>query len=339
MTAPAGSGRVGAAVGAAVLVIAGVFAGRVTAPPPATARELPATFANVAARANPSVVHVAIRQEDGARRSSRDDGVGGGFVVRPGGYVVTSRHVLAGAREILVTAPGSGPHVAELVGADDATDTALLRVAALSDRLPLPMGDPRALRAGDLVLAAGSPFALPNSWSLGLVSGVGRSGLGVNPRGFESFIQTDAAANLGSSGGPLLDADGRVVGVMTAILSRGGTHQGVSLATPIDVVLGAVARLLGERGPGSRAEPPQLGLSVRPLVGAGLVVTRIDPGSPAERAGLRPGDVLTHAGSTPLSDAADLQREAWQLPPGGSLVLSYVRNAQRARAVLTPSPR
>ncbi|MGE0191660.1 MAG: S1C family serine protease [Planctomycetota bacterium] len=335
----ASSGKVGSAAGAAVLVVAGVLAGRATAPPPATARELPATFADVVARANPSVVHVAIRHDDGVRRASRDDGVGGGFVVRAGGYVVTSRHVLAGAREIFVTAPGSGPHVAQLVGVDDATDTALLRVPQLADRLPLPPADLRGLRIGDVVLAAGSPFALPNSWSLGLVSGLGRSGLGVNPRGYESFIQTDAAANLGSSGGPLLDADGRVVGVMTAILSRGGTHQGVSLATPIDAVFSAVARLLGERGPGRRDGPAPLGLSVRPLAGQGLVVTRIDVGGAAERAGLRPGDVLTHVGSTPLTEAATLQEQAWQLPPGGSLVLSYLRDNRRDRVVLIPSPR
>lgn len=305
---------------------------RVPAPPPATARALEGGFADLVARANPSVVHVAIRQQDGARGASRDDGVGGGFVVAGGGIVVTSRHVVSGARGVIVQAPGTGPLEARLLGVDDATDVAVLSVPALADRVPLPRADPRGLRVGDIVLAAGSPFALPNSWSLGLVSGLGRSGVGVNPRGYESFIQTDAAANLGSSGGPLLDTSGRVVGVMTAILSRTSAHQGVSLAMPIDVVMDAVGRITGTGRAGTR---PTLGLSLRPAPG-GLVVTRVESGGAAERQGLLPGDFLQEAGGVRLGTAADLQAALWDVPQGGSLVLTLVRGGRTVVLHLLP---
>lgn len=315
-------------------LLLGVALARVGLPPPApaTARGLEGGFADIVARADPSVVHVAIRQQDGTRNASRDDGVGGGFIAARGGIVITSRHVVSGARGVVVVAPGSGPLEARLLGVDDATDVAVLHVPALADRVPLPLGDPRALRVGDIVLAAGSPFALPNSWSLGLVSGLGRSGIGVNPRGYESFIQTDAAANLGSSGGPLLDEGGRVVGVMTAILSRSGAHQGVSLAVPIDVVMQAMARLTGASGAGPR---PTLGLSLRPAAG-GLLVTRLEARGAAARQGLQPGDLLREAGGLRLGTAADLQRALWDLPAGTPLALTVVRAGRTLVLHLTP---
>ncbi len=311
----------------------GALVGRAFAPAPAGARSLPGSFADVVEATNPSVVHVAIRHDDGARRTSRDDGVGGGFIVDSSGLLVTSRHVVSGARQVLVTAPGSGPHVARIVGVDEATDIAVLHVPALVDRPPLPIGDPRALRVGEVVLLAGSPFALPNSWSLGIVSGLGRSGLGVSPRAFEDFIQTDAAANLGSSGGPLLSSDGRVIGVISAILSRGGAHQGVTLATPIDAVLAAVARIAGRSSDRPARAALALGLSVRPQSG-GLIVTRVEDGGAAARGGLRPGDVLTRAGDRPLTTAADLHRATWDVPEGGALSITFLRAGRVERTSL-----
>ena len=232
----------------------------------------------------------------------------------------------------MVGAPGLALAPARLLGTDDATDIAVLEVPTLAGRAPLPIGRPAALRVGDLVLAAGSPFALPNSWSLGLVSGLGRSGVGVNPRGYEAFIQTDAAANLGSSGGPLLDTDGRVVGVMSAILSRSGAHQGVSLAVPIDVVLDAVHRITGTGGASAR---PSLGASLRPVAG-GLLVTRLEPGGAGARQGLALGDVLREADGVPLATAADLQRVLWALPEGGTLRLVVVRAGSLVQLTVRP---
>ena len=305
--------------------------GRAQGPGQAQARGPEQGFASIVARANPSVVRIAIRQAGGARRASRDDGVGGGFIVGAGGLVATSRHVLGGARDVIVTAPGAPAVRAHVLGSDPQTDVALLRVSALADRPPLVPAPPDALQVGDWLLACGAPFSLANSWSLGIVSGLNRSGVGVNPRGYESFIQTDAAANLGSSGGPVLDASGRVVGMMTAILSRSGTHQGVGLVTPLHAVLQSVARL---GGGAVTPAPLSLGLHVRPAPG-GLLVTRLDAGSAAQQGGLRTGDLLTALDGQPLTQAAAIQRRLWS-GRTDPLRFDLVRNGQRGTLAVHP---
>ncbi len=290
----------------------------------------PPDFAEVIARVDRSVVRVSVRSSTASKKRSRDDGVGAGFVVDPAGLILTSRHVVSGAQRIIVTVPGQGPVDATLVGQDAATDTALLRVAARGLQA-LPVGRPRALRIGQWVIAGGSPYNMPNSWSVGIVSGLGRSNVGVGPRSISDFIQTDAAANLGNSGGPLLDGDGRVVGVMTAILSRTGGHQGVALAVPIDVAMQAVARMRG--GPRAPARPT-MGVRVRALqtVGdrpAGLIVTGFDPGSSAASSGVQVRDVLLRADGVVLQRAADLQRVVWARKRGDLVRLIVQRGSRR----------
>jgi S1-C subfamily serine protease len=210
---------------------------------------------------------------------------------------------------------------------------ALLRIAATGLH-PAPLGDARTLRVGDWVLAAGSPYRLPHSWSAGIVGGLHRGQVGVGLGGHEDFIQTDAAANVGNSGGPLVDASGRVVGMMTAILSRTGVHQGISLAVPIEVVVESAARI---RGGG--AERGTIGVVVRDaeVRGArrpGLEVTRFHPGSPAPGAGLRPGDVILAVNGTLVHTPADLQRAVWSVPRGGAVVLDVERSGARLRVTV-----
>jgi S1-C subfamily serine protease len=294
-----------------------------------TAAGGPPDFADVIARANPSVVRVSTRTSREARTGSRDDGVGGGFVVRADGLILTSRHVVAGAQRVIVTIPDRGTVDAQVAATDEATDVALLRVP-VRGLTPLPFGDPSTLRVGAWVLAGGAPYALENSWSIGIVSGLHRSRVGVGRASYQDFIQTDAAANLGNSGGPLLDGNGRAVGLMTAILSRTGGHQGVGLAVPMDAVRSALARLLGGRAPAR----PRLGVRVREVavrgdVGGGLVVTGFDPGSPAPRAGLQAGDVILAAAGAVVLRPADLQRLVWGRKAGDLLVLLVRRGTRR----------
>ncbi len=309
--------------------LAGWFAGE-RQPPSVSAAGGPPDFVSVVQRVDPSVVHITVRSSTASRDRSRDDGVGAGFVIDATGLILTSRHVVSGAQRIIVSAPGRAPIDAKVVGQDEATDTALLRVAWQGLK-PLPTGDPRRLQRGQWVLAVGSPYSLGNSWSAGIVSGLGRTNVGVGPRTLRDFIQTDAAANLGNSGGPLLDADGRVVGVMTAILSRTGGHQGVALAVPIDAVMQALARMRG----GVRAPArPSLGVRVRALpsvgdVQSGLLVTGFDPGSSAQEAGLRARDVLLAADGVTLRQTADLQRAVWARARGDRLRLSVQRGTRR----------
>lgn len=307
--------------------IAGACVTTALSPAPVGATAGPADFSGVIARVDRGVVHVTTVLRSGTRPRSRDDNVGSGFVVDANGLIVTNRHVVNGASRIRVTVPGHQPVDAQVVRVDDATDLALLRVP-LQGLTPLTFGDSRRLRLGQWVLAAGSPYQLSHSWSVGIVSGLGRRGVGVNPRGYEDYIQTDAAANLGNSGGPLFDTDGRVVGVVTAILSRATGHQGITLAVPAEIVQQTIARMRGGNAPAR----PSLGVRVREVqVGneAGLRITRFDPGSAAQRAGMREGDVIVAVGSTRVGRAAELQRAVWATPAGINVSLTFLRGGRR----------
>ena len=299
---------------------------------PGVGAALPEGFAEVIARCDPGVAHVTTVLEGGREPGSRDDAVGAGFVFDRAGLVLASRHSLEGARKVYVTLEGRGTFEAQVLGTDDVTDAAVLRIP-VGDLLPLPVGDPRALRKGEWVLAAGSPFHLPRSWSAGIVSGLSRSGVGVSLKGYEDFIQTDAAANVGNSGGPLLNARGEVVGMMTAILSRTGRSEGVSLAVPIDVVLPA-ARAIARGEPIRRAS---LAVVVREtdVRGAGLPgleITRFLPGSAAPDAGLRVGDVILEVDGVPTARVPDLQRAVWRREPGAFVSVVFARADQRFQA-------
>ncbi len=290
-------------------------------PAPASAAG-PGDFSDVIETAGPSIVHVTNRLKRGAMPKSRDDAVGAGFLVSADGLIVTSRHVLSGADVVVVGVPGRGVHRAEVLGVDDATDIALLRVPVRGCR-PLPVGRPASLRLGQWVLAAGSPYRLAHSWSAGIVSGLHRKGIGVNPRGYESYIQTDAAAHLGNSGGPLLDMSGSVVGVVTATFSGKGGYQGITLAIPIDVVMQTVRRMQGGGG-----TPPTLGLRGRDVTiagRAGLQITGFDPGSPAARAGLAVGDLIVAFEGKPIGSAAELRRAVGMLERGARVTIRYRR--------------
>jgi serine protease Do len=300
----------------------------------------PPDFADVCARTAPGVVGVLNYLErprdvpDPGDASNRNENVGSGFVWTADGWIVTNYHVTSGARTTLVEIAGRGWVEAQVRGADKTVDVALLKVDVQGRPLtPLPIGDPRALRVGQWVLAAGTPNRLPRSFSVGIVSGLERSDTGANPSGYEDFIQSDAAINLGGSGGPLLDAAGRVVGLNTAILSRTGGFQGVSLSVPIDVVL-ETARMLRA---GGEAVRPTIGVRVRaadPLLsmrlpgGAGLVVTDFMDESSAKRAGIQRGDAILSIDGVPTPTRGSLQHTVWSRLRGTTVTLRVARGAQ-----------
>jgi serine protease Do len=301
-------------------------------------------FADMVARAEPAIVYIHTylsRARDVPASDDRgplDEFLGSGFVWQPDGWILTNRHVVDGAREILCHLEGRGWFPAAVRGVDTVADVALLKIEAAG--LPtLPLGNPRALRKGQWVVAAGSPYRLPRSFTAGIVSGLERSDV-VNPTGYEDYIQTDAAINLGNSGGPLLDASGRVVGLNTAILSRSGGNQGIGFAVPIDVV-GASAEQLRSRGAVSRAT---LGAVVRPLTpregvsvpgGMGLVVTRFADESPARRAGIREGDVILRANGVPTPSRGVLLRTVW-FGNGQPMIVEVWRGGQLVPLPVTP---
>jgi serine protease Do len=315
-----------------LVFVLGWWIGRSGPPRSALAEPLPA-LADVIARADPSVVHVSVQTHGRTPAASRDDGIGSGFVFSAEGLVLTSRHVVAGARAVFVDVLGHGTVPAEVVGHDDAVDLTVLRVP-LRGLVPLALGDSRTLRVGDPVVAAGSPFRLSHSWSAGIVSGLHRRQVAVDPRAYEDFIQTDAAANLGSSGGPLLDASGRVVGVLTQILTRAGGFQGITLATPVEAVVEAARRILGSGEPAR----PSLGVVVReagsPGAG-GLEITRFHPGSPAAAAGLLVGDLVVGVDGAPVRTTAEFQRAIWGRAAGTSVRVGVRRGTQALEVAVT----
>ncbi|HET8818638.1 MAG TPA: DegQ family serine endoprotease [Xanthomonadaceae bacterium] len=256
---------------------------------------------------------------------------GSGFIVSEDGYVLTNHHVVDGASDIVVQLSDRREYTAELVGSDPPSDVALLKIDA--EGLPaLRVGDSGALRPGQWVVAIGSPFGLDHSVTAGIVSAVGRSNPYANQQ-YVPFIQTDVAINRGNSGGPLLDTRGQVVGINSQIFSNSGGYMGVSFAIPIDMVMNVVAQLK-DTGTVSRG---QIGVSLQEIDqamvrewnlpdGRGALVTRVFPGTPADQAGLRPGDVIRSFNGTRVDASSDLPPLVGTLPPGTEVTLSLLRD-------------
>jgi serine protease Do len=257
--------------------------------------------------------------------------MGTGFVISPDGYVLTNRHVVAGADEVTVRLSDRREFKAKVVGSDEQSDVALLKIAATG--LPtLRLGDSNQLRPGQWVVAIGSPFGLDHSVTAGIVSAVGRSNPYADQR-YVPFIQTDVAINRGNSGGPLLNTRGEVVGINSQIFSNSGGYMGVSFAIPIDVAMSAVKQLKTS-GHVSRG---QIGVNVQQIGtddarGLGLPDTRgalivnVAPGSAAEKAGLEPGDVIRSFNGTTINDSSELPPLVGALSPGTRARLTVLRN-------------
>ena len=266
----------------------------------------------------------------------RGSSVGSGVIVDAGkGYIITNHHVIEHADEITVTTRDGRKLSATLVGSDAASDIAIIRVPA--ERLAaIPLGVSAKLRVGDFVVAIGSPFGLSQTVTSGIVSALGRSGLGIE--GYEDFIQTDASINPGNSGGALVDLRGHLIGINTAIFSRGGGSVGIGFAIPIDMVKELMAQLI-EHGNIRRG---LLGVTMQdltpPLADAfgiagkrGAVVVQVLPGSAAAEAGLREDDIIVQLNDTPVADSADLRNAVGLLRPGAEARLRFYRDGKTTR--------
>jgi len=261
-------------------------------------------------------------------------GLGSGVIVSPDGYVLTANHVVSGADEIMV---GLGTELrkykAKKVGTDPGTDVALLKI----DEKNLPaiaFADSEKARAGDIVLAIGNPFGLRQTVTMGIISAVGRGGMGIVD--YENFIQTDAAINMGNSGGALVDTQGRLLGINTAIFSRSGGNQGVGFAIPANLARD-VMQSLRERG---RVVRGYIGASVQTLTPelaeamklkgqpTGALVGEVVPKSPSEKAGMKTGDVITAVNGKKISDARELRLMIGSMAPGTKVQIEVNREGQ-----------
>ena len=313
-----------------------------------------ALFRMATAAVAPAVVHVQTRRQrregavpgmplGGGQRFGRgfeSMGLGSGVIIdKDNGYVVTNYHVVKDADQIVVRLSHGSDIPARIVGVDPKTDLAVLKINA-ELKVAAAWGDSDKLDIGDWVLAIGSPFAIDRTVTAGIVSATERDDLRINE--YESFIQTDAAINPGNSGGPLIDLSGKVVGINAAIISQTGAYEGIGLAIPANMARRVVESLIKE----GKVVRGYLGVRIQSLTPAlakefhlpeprGALVTEIQPGSPAERAGLQVGDVIVKLGDHEVRDHASLRNETAGLRVGLTTPVSFYREGKIRTADVT----
>jgi serine protease Do len=269
----------------------------------------------------------------------RGSGQGSGVIVTPDGYVLTNNHVVDGAKELTVTLPDKREFKGTIVGTDPKTDLAVVRIDG-KDLPYVPWGDSSKLRVGEYVLAVGNPFGLNSTVTLGIVSALGRGKMGITQ--YEDFIQTDAAINPGNSGGALVNTKGELVGINTAIFSRTGGYQGVGFAVPTSmgkpvyeslVKTGKVTR--GYLGVNIQDVTQDLAKSFKLKESRGALVSEVKEDGPAERGGLKPGDVIVGYQGSPVTDGVSLQRLVTKTPVGTKAAVAIVRDGHEKELTVT----
>ena len=347
------SGGVALVTGAPCSVLAG-------APIPEAGGAPMQTIAPVVSRVTPGVVGISVRgrvREDNPlfqdplfRRffnlqqgpiERETQATGSGVIVDAReGYVLTNAHVVENATSIEVTTKDNRQFKARLVGRDPGTDIAVLQISG-SDLTAVPMGESIRLQVGDFVLAIGNPFGLGQTVTSGIVSALGRS-LGIEGNeGYEDFIQTDASINPGNSGGPLVDLQGRIIGINTAIVAPSGGNVGIGFAVPINMARLVMYQLIS----GGEIKHGHIGVAIQDLTPdiaqalgtsrtQGAVIAKVMPGSPAERAGLRSSDLVIAVNGTPIHNGAELKSRVGLSKVGDSVDLTILRGgAERTVAV------
>lgn len=328
----------------------------------APAGQDPAQFSYraAAARAMPAVVNIYTTQEFrqprhpfmddplfrrffGEQPQERQFSLGSGVIVSPHGYILTNNHVIETATEIEVALADGRKAVATVVGTDPETDLAIIKIN-LPDLPAITLGHLDEVKVGDVVLAIGNPFGVGQTVTMGIISALGRNQLGINT--FENFIQTDAAINPGNSGGALIDSHGNLLGINTAIYSRSGGSLGIGFAIPVTTVktvmdsiirTGQVVR--GWIGVEPQDITPELAESFGIAQKSGAIVAGVLRGGPADRAGIRPGDILIAVDDKPVTDTVGLLNLIAQLKPGNKAALTMVRAGKQSSVEVTVGTR
>ncbi|MGD9878426.1 DegQ family serine endoprotease, partial [Desulfococcus sp.] len=266
----------------------------------------------------------------------KQQSLGSGFIIDTEGYIVTNNHVVDGADEIKVRLSNEKEFDAEVIGRDPNTDLALIRIAPNKDLVALETGDSDSLRVGDWVLAIGSPFGLEQTVTAGIVSAKGRV-IGAGP--YDDFIQTDASINPGNSGGPLLDMNGRVVGINTAIIASG---QGIGFAIPVNMAMNIVGQLK-KSGEVTRG---WLGVGIQDLTDelkeyykidqeSGVLISQIYEGDPADKGGIKVGDVVIAVDGNPVKSSRELSAQIANLPVGKKTSITLIREGKEKTVEVT----
>lgn len=309
------------------------------------------SFSEAAKKAVPSVVNISATRQVRRRNPLLDDpafqrffgerfnlppetqlSLGSGVIVSREGYILTNEHVVEGVSDIQVTLSDGRTVAGKIVGSDPDTDLAVVRVAA-TGLTPITFGSSETAKVGDIVLAIGDPFSVGQTVTMGIISAVGREIGSANP--FGSFIQTDAAINPGNSGGALVDSNGNLIGVNTLIFSRSGGYQGIGFAIPVSLAKKVMEQII-ETGAVTRG---WFGVEVAPVSGElaeslglkdtrGAIVGAIERGSPAEKSGMKLGDVIVAVNGKPTPDVTTALNAIAEVPPGKTVPVKLVRRNQ-----------
>jgi len=268
-------------------------------------------------------------QEGGPSRDFKQQSLGSGFVVDQAGYIVTNNHVIESADQIIVKLADGKEYDAKLVGRDAKTDLALIKIEASGGLTALEMGDSDTLEVGKWVVAIGSPFGLEQTVTAGIVSAKGRT-IGAGP--YDDFIQTDASINPGNSGGPLINMEGKVVGINTAIIANG---QGIGFAIPVNLAKGIIEQLKnggavkrGWLGVGIQDISPELAEYYGLKDTKGVLVTHVYEGDPADKGGIKTGDIITAINEKAVSSSRELSRIIAEAGTGKRVAISLIRNGE-----------
>jgi serine protease Do len=330
-------------------------------------------FVNVVKKAKPAVVHIKVektttknyhnnqrkdemfnhpffeqffgpqfrqQQKQPRQREYKQRGQGSGFIISKDGFILTNNHVVEDADSIKVILSDKREFEARVVGTDPQTDVALLKIEDPSNLPVLPLGDSSELEVAEWVIAIGNPFGLSQTVTVGVVSATGRNSVGINE--YENFIQTDAAINPGNSGGPLINGRGEVVGINTALFSRTGGYMGIGFAIPINMAK-LIENQLQEQGKVTRG---WLGVVIQDVdkdlaesfglkQAGGILVSAVQPGSPASAAGLKQGDIIFKLNDNVLEDVSDLRNQVALQRPGSKTLLHIVRDGRKKKILVT----
>jgi Do/DeqQ family serine protease len=346
----------------AAATLAAMFAGpaafaALPTPPPADAAPMP-SLAPMVKRVSPAVVNVAtrgtIKEKPGQRNPLLDDpffrrffdvppdakprerqfqSAGSGVIVdAKNGYIITNHHVVENASEITVTLLDNRSFSAKVIGSDEGADIAVLQ-AKQPNLVAMAMGDSSHLEVGDYVVAIGNPFGLQNTVTAGIVSALGRSG--INPEGYEDFIQTDASINPGNSGGPLVNLRGELVGINSAILSGSGGNIGIGFAIPVNMAKGVMDQLIrygqvkrGVLGVNIYNVTPDIAKEFGLTDSSGALVAGVAQGSAAEHAGIKTGDIITSINGVAMRDAGELRNTIGMLRVGDKVEIGLLRDGK-----------
>jgi serine protease Do len=364
------SGRVGATKG---FGFSGTTATALTVPDPIPAST---SFAGIVNKVEPAVVNIATTQVLDRKQSSRkrraqpyeqDDpmqdffdrffdgrpdgppqaerSLGSGVIVDKKGYILTNNHVVEQATKIQVQLAGdTKKYTAKIVGVDEDTDLAVIKIDANKELPVAKLGNSDGVQVGDWVLAIGSPFGLQATVTAGIISAKDRGGIGQQ---FQRFLQTDAAINPGNSGGPLVDLSGQVIGINTAIITGGRGYEGVGFALPSTTAINVYDQIIkqgrvtrGSIGVSFEEDKSTNAITLKSL-GApyGIVIEGVQPGSPAEKAGLKGGDVITSVDGKPVKNGNDLVNPIAQAPIGSKVKLTYIRDRAQKETTATVEDR